>query len=152
MIGGAGPPPPLGDHPNGINISHPNYLFSSVNWHETPRQFTEGHNNNNTMTLCMKNDTAYKSVGNPITWNTYITFGYHAYNYCFQFETQWEPMQRNESDTLKFICASYCYQTSRALAISTQLERWAKDMIAHPYLLHHSRSYFHVDVTNPRQR
>jgi hypothetical protein len=150
MIGGTGPPPPLGDHPNGIDISHPNYLFDSVNWHETPKQFNEGHVNADSMTLRTKNDMAYKSVGNPTTWNQYVSFGYHAYDHCFQFETQWERMQRNESDTLKFIWASYCYQTSRALPISTQLEHWAKD-IAYPYLLQHSPSAIHVDTTDPRQ-
>jgi hypothetical protein len=150
MIRGTGPPPPLGDHPNGIDISHPDYTFDSVNWHETPSQSTESHINDSTKTLRLENDTAYKSVGNPTTWNTYISFGYYAYDHCFQFETQWERMKRNEEDTLKFIWASYCYKTSRALAISTQMERWAKD-IAQPYLLRNSPSSLHVDVTDPRQ-
>ena len=150
MFRGTGPPPPLGDHPNGVDISHPNYSFDSVNWHEPPRQSTESHTNDSTMTLRLENDTAYKSIGNPTTWNTYISFGYHAYDHCFQFETQWERMKRNEEDTLKFIWASYCYKTSRALEISTQMERWAKD-IAHPYLLSKSPSSLHVEVTDPRQ-
>lgn len=59
-------------------------------------------------------------------------------------------MKRNENDTLQFIWASYCYKTSRALKISTQVERWAKD-IAQPYLLRNSPSSLHIDVSDPRQ-
>jgi hypothetical protein len=56
MIRGTGPPPPLGDHPNGIDISHPDYSFDSVNWHEPQNQSTESHINDSTMTLRLEND------------------------------------------------------------------------------------------------
>jgi hypothetical protein len=107
MIRGTGPPPPLGSHPNGIDISHPNYVIDSVNWHEPPIQFAEQFKNPDTMNLRATNDIAYKIVGNPTTWNRYILFGYHAYDHCFQFDTQWERMIKNETDTLKFIWESY---------------------------------------------
>ena len=102
MIGGTGPPPPLGDHPNGINISYPDYSFDTDIWHEPPKETNESFINNDTMTLRSNNDTAYKTIGNATTWHRYITFGYHSYDHCFQFDTQWD-----ECDTLKFIWHTY---------------------------------------------
>ena len=149
MSGGTAPPPPLGDHPHGIDISHPNYAFDSVIWHSPPTLLNEGFTTADTLQLRTSNDSVYHTVGNPTTWHRYITFGYHVYDHCFQFDTQWERMSKNRTDTLKFIWESYCYQTSRDLPISSHLERWAQD-IAKPYLLHHSHS-LGVDTTDPRK-
>ena len=150
MTGGTGPPPPLGNHPNGIDISHPNYAFTTDTWHEPPRQFPESFINSATMTLRTTNDSAYKKVGNPTTWNRYLILGYHAYDHCFQFDTQWERMKNNEADALKFIWEVYSYHVSRSIAIPTQLERWAHD-IARPFLTHNLPDALKVDTTDPRQ-
>ena len=149
MARGTGPPPPLGDHPNGIDVSHPNYAIDSVNWHEPPKQFSENYMNTASMTLRTTNDSAYKIVGNATTWNRYVLFGYHAYDHCFQFDTQWERMSQNQTDTLKFIWEGYSYLLSRGMHIPTKMERWAID-IARPYLQHHLLSALTVDTTDPR--
>jgi hypothetical protein len=149
MSAGTAPPPPLGDLPHGIDISHPNYAFDSVIWHPTPTTFNDGFNTEANIILRKTNDDVYQTVGNPTTWHRYVSFGYHAYDHCFQFDTQWERMSKNQTDTLKFIWESYCYQTSRDLLISPILERWAQD-IAKPYLIHHSYT-LDVDTTDPRQ-
>jgi hypothetical protein len=87
MSGGTALPPPLGDHPHGIDISHPNYAFDSVIWHSPPAttddSFTTAANLNRRKT----SDEVYETVGNPTTWHRYITFGYHVYDHCFQFDT-----------------------------------------------------------------
>jgi hypothetical protein len=62
MIRGTGPPPPLGDHPNGIDISHPSYAIDGVQWHKPPTQFPESFNNSASVNLRLKNDSAYKAV------------------------------------------------------------------------------------------
>jgi hypothetical protein len=67
MAEATGPPPPLGSHPNGVDISHPNYAIDSVTWHEPPQQFSENHMNTASMTAKTSNDQAYKSVRNAIT-------------------------------------------------------------------------------------
>jgi hypothetical protein len=74
------------------------------------------------MTLRKENDFAYQKVGNPSTWERYITFGYHAYDHCFQFETQWERMKETVVDALTFIWNVYSYHLNRAL------ERHAKEI------------------------
>ena len=77
------------------------------------------------MTLRTTNDSAYKIVGNATTWNRYVLFGYHAYDHCFQFDTQWERMSTNQTDTLKFIWEGYSYLLSRGMKIPKKMERWA---------------------------
>ena len=149
MSGGTAPPPPLGDQPHGIDISHPNYAFDSVIWHPPPSLSNDGFTTADTLHLRTTNDSVYQTVGNPTTWHRYITFGYHVYDHCFQFDTQWERMSKNRTDTLKFVWESYCYHIAKDLPISSHLERWAQD-IAKPYLLHHSHS-LEVDTTDPRQ-
>ena len=149
MTRGTGPPPPLGDCPHGIDISHPNYAIDSDIWHEPPKQFPETFNNPAIMTARTKNDLAYKVVGNATTWNRYVLFGYHAYDHCFQFDTQWERMTKNETDTLQFIWESYSYLVDRKLDIPVIVERWAKN-IAQPHLLQCRPEALTVDTTDPR--
>jgi hypothetical protein len=79
MAEATGPPPPLGSHSNGVDISHPNYAIDSVIWQEAPKQFSENHMNTASMTAKTSNDQVYKSIGNATTWNTYVLFGYRAY-------------------------------------------------------------------------
>ena len=101
------------------------------------------------MTLRTTNDAAYKIVGNAHTWNHYTLFGYHAYDHCFQFDTQWQRMIHNQTDTLKFIWESFSYLLSRGMKIPKKLERWAID-IARPHLLTNKPSALTVDTTDPR--
>jgi len=150
MSNGTGPPPPLGSHPNGIDITDPKYAFNTEDWIEPPMQFPEAFINDTTMTLRKENDFAYQKVGNPSTWERYITLGYHAYDHCFQFETQWERMKENEMDALIFIWNVYSYHLNRALPMPTKLQGWAID-IARPYLLNHLPSALTPDTTDPRK-
>ena len=96
MSNGTGPPPPLGSHPNGIDITNPKYAFNTEDWIETLGQFNHALISESPMTRCMENDHAYQQVGNALMWERYITFGYHVYDHCFQFETQWEKLWENE--------------------------------------------------------
>ena len=150
MAEATGPPLPLGNYPNGVDISHPNYAIDSVTWLAPPKQFTENHMNTASMTAKTSNDLAYKSVGNANTWNTYVLFGYHAYDHCFQFDTQWERMRQNQNDVLKFVWESYCYLISRGMKIPKKHERWAQD-IAKPYLSKYLPNALTVDTTDPRR-
>jgi hypothetical protein len=72
MTRGTGPPPPLGDHPNGEDISHPIYAVDSIHWHETPKQFCNNYMNAASRTLRNTNYSAFKIVGNATTWNRRI--------------------------------------------------------------------------------
>ncbi|KAI2505072.1 hypothetical protein MHU86_9348 [Fragilaria crotonensis] len=149
MSNGTGPPPPLGSHPNGIDLTDPKYEFNTEDWIETPRQFPETFINGTTMTLRKENDSAYQKVGNASTWEKYITLGYHAYDHCFQFETQSERMKENEMDALTFIWNVYSYHLNRALDMPPKLERWAID-IARPFLLNNMPSALSPDTSDPR--
>ena len=149
MSNGTGPPPPLGSHPNGIDLTDPKYAFNTEDWIETPRQFPEMFINGTTMTLRKENDSAYQKVGNASTWERYITVGYHAYDHCFPFETQWERMKENEMDALTFIWNVYSYHLNRALDMPPKLERWAID-IARPFLLNNKPSALSPDTSDPR--
>ncbi|KAI2511658.1 hypothetical protein MHU86_2724 [Fragilaria crotonensis] len=101
------------------------------------------------MTLRTTNNSAYKLVGNANTWNYYVLFGYHVYDHCFQFDTQWERMKNNQTDTLKVIWERFSYLVSRSMIISTKLQCWALD-IANLYLQTHMPSALTVDTTDPR--
>jgi hypothetical protein len=144
-----GPPLPLGNYPNAVAISHTNYAINSVTWLEPPKQFTENHMNTASMTIKTSNNLAYKSVKNASTWNTYILFGYHAFDHCFQFNTQWERMRQNEPDVLKFVWERYHFLISRGMKIPKKHERWAQD-IAKPYLSTHHSNALIVNATDPR--
>jgi hypothetical protein len=80
---------------------------------------------------------------------TYITFGYHVHDCCFQFETQLQKIHENEVDVLTFIRHVYFYHVNRALYIPTKLKRWAID-IARPYLLNNLPSALTPDISDPR--
>ena len=114
MSNGTGPPPPLGSHPNGIDITDPKYAFNTEDWIETqgksdPAITSESPmidpaiTRESPMTRRKENDYAYQQVGNASTWERYITFGYHVHDHCFQFKTKWEKMRENEMDVLTFI-------------------------------------------------
>jgi hypothetical protein len=149
MARGAGPPPPLGDHPNGVDVSHPTYAIDSVNRHEPPKQFSKNYMNTASMTLRTTNDSYYKIIGNATTWNRFVLFGFHAYDHCFQFDTQWKCMSQNQTDTLIFIWEGYSYLLSHGKKIPKKMELWAID-IARPYLQIHLISALTVNTTDPR--
>jgi hypothetical protein len=125
MSNGTGPPPPLGSHPNSIDITDSKYAFNKEDWIETPRQFYEALTCDSIMTRCKENDHEYQQVGEALTNEKCITFGYHVYDHCFQFETQWERTQENEMDALTFTWHLYFYHVNRALDMPTKLKRWA---------------------------
>jgi hypothetical protein len=106
MSNGTGSPPPLGSHPNGIDITDPKYAYNTEDWIKTPGQFDHALTSESLMTSRKDNGS---------TWERYITFGYHVYDYCFQFETQWERMRENEMDVLTFVWHVYFYRVNRAL-------------------------------------
>jgi hypothetical protein len=150
MIRGMGPPPPLGDFPHGIDISQPKYMFETEIWCEPPHQFHEEFINLAYVTDRKQNDAIYKTVGNAMTWNRYIVLGFHAYDNCFQFDTQWQKMQQNEGDVLQFNWSVYNYHLSRDLELPAPLESWATD-IAKPYLTVNRPAAIEVDTTDPRK-
>ena len=82
-------------------------------------------------------------------WERYISCGYHVYDHCFQFETQWEGVQENEMDALIFIWHVYFYHINRALDIPMKLKRWAIN-IACPYHLNNLPSALTPDISDPR--
>ena len=91
MMRGPGPPPPLGTHPNGIDIDQPNcYLFYTDEWKQAPTLKNESFRTSETVISCDQNDADYFSIGNQTTWHMYVTLGYDCYDDCFQFKTQWE--------------------------------------------------------------
>ena len=85
-----GPPPPLGSHPSGIDITEPKHALNTKDWIETPKEFSEAFTSNSAMNRRKKIDHTYQQVGNVLTWERYITFGYHVHDYCFQYETPCE--------------------------------------------------------------
>jgi hypothetical protein len=66
MSNGTGPPPPLGSHPNGIDITDPNYAFNTEDCNETPGQFSQALTSESLMTRRKENDHAYQQVGNTL--------------------------------------------------------------------------------------
>ena len=150
MIGGTGPPPPLGLLPNGIDISLPTYTFKTETWSEPPHQFPENYMNLALVTARKKSDQTYQTVGNTTSWNQYIVLGYHVYDNCFQFDTQWDEMQKNEGDALQFIWFVYSYHLSRSMEIPTTLAKWAND-IAKPYLEENRPDTLEPNTDDPRK-
>ena len=153
MIRGTGPPPPLGELlPNGIDTSQPTYTFKTVTWSEPPHQFQfhEGYMNLALVTARKQNDQIYKAVGNTTSWNQYIVLGYHVYDNCFQFDTQWKQMQKNNGDALKFIWFVYSYHLSHSMEIPTTLAKWAND-IAKPYLEENRPETLNPNTDDPRK-
>ena len=150
MTRGTGPPPPLSDFPNGIDISQPEYTFETEIWGEPPFQFPEEYLNLEMVTARKQSDETYKRVGNVTTWNRYIALGYHVYDNCFQFDTQWGLMQKDEGDVLQFIWSVYSYLMSRSMDIPPPVDRWAID-IAKPYLQKHRPATLDVNTDDPRQ-
>ena len=119
-----------------------------MDWIKTPRQFPDKLTSNSIMTRCKGNDNAYQQVGHVSTWERYITFGYHVYDHCFQFETQWERMQESDINALTFVGHVCFYHVNRALNMPTKLKRWAID-IACPYLLNNLSSALTPDISDP---
>jgi hypothetical protein len=136
MTRGPGPPQPLGLLPHGIDISLPSYTFETNEWIEAPALFPERFQNETLETTRRDNDTAFKLVGNKSTWHKYVAVGYHCYDHCFQFETQWNYMAKSESDILTFVWLMHSYHLERKLSPLAILSKWAKD-IAQPYLAIH---------------
>lgn len=114
MMRGPGPPPPLGLFPNGINVDQPAYSFDTDEWKATPNLQNESFRNEKSVSDREQNDSSYVLlVGNKTTWHKYNALGYHCYDDCFQFESQWDRMIQSESDTLTFIWAMYTYHCNK---------------------------------------
>ena len=75
------------------------------------------------MTRRKEIDHTYQQVGNASTWERYVTFGYHVYDHCIQFETEWERMQENEMDAKLWTWVPSHLSGNRALDMPTKLER-----------------------------
>ena len=151
MIRGTGPPSPLGDFPHGINISQPKYTFETVIWCEPPHQFHKEFINLAYVTERKQNDAIYKTMGNATTWNRYIVLAFHAYDNCFQFDTQWQKMQKNEGDVLQFIWSVSNYHLSRDLEIQARpLKSWDTDIVK-PHQTVNRPEAIEVDTTDPRK-
>jgi hypothetical protein len=150
MMRGPGPPPPLGSSPHGIDTNLPNYSFATDEWIDTPTLFPESFRNEDSAKTRHENDAAYLLVGNKSTWFKYVVFGYHCYDHCFQFETQWNKMTQSESDTLTFVWMIYSYHLDRKITPHTTLKHWALD-IAQPYLETHISNAELMTINDPRE-
>jgi hypothetical protein len=150
MMRGPGPPPPLGSSPHGIDTNLPNYSFATDEWIDTPTLFPESFRNEDSAKTRHENDAAYLLVGNKSTWFKYVVFGYHCYDHCFQFETQWNKMTQSESDTLTFVWMIYSYHLDRKITPHTTLKHWALD-IAQPYLETHKSNAELMTINDPRE-
>ena len=146
---GPGPPPPLGTTPNGVDINQPKYSFDTDEWKKAPKLSNESFRNTDSVVSRNKNDSDYFTIGNQTTWHQYIVLGYHCYDDCFQFETQWERMIQSESDTLTYIWYVYTYHCNTKLEMPTVLQNWAMD-IAKPYLERNYPDRLTPDTTDPR--
>ena len=137
------------DVPPNIDITHPKYLFGKVEWDAPPILICNTSIQRAHLSRREKQDELYRHVGNPITWDQYITIGYYTYDDCFQFETQWTKMCRNLLDKYKFIWFSYTYHKKRYLMPSDELEAWAIDIVQ-PFLIQHFPDGYEPDTTDPR--
>ena len=149
MTRGPGPPPPLGTHPNGIDIDHPKYLFYTEEWKKAPILKNERFRNAESVISRDQNDSDYFAIGNQTTWHMYVILGYHCYDDCFQFETQWERMVQSESDALTYIWFVYTYHCNMQIDMPIILHNWSKD-IAQPYLEKHHPDRLTPDTSDPR--
>ena len=146
---GPGPPPPLGTSPNGVDINQPKYSFDTDEWKKAPKLSNESFRNTDSVVSRDKNDSDYFTIGNQTTWHQYIVLGYHCYDDCFQFETQWERMIQSESDSLTYIWYVYTYHCNTKLEMPTVLQNWAMD-IAKPYLEGNYPDRLTPDTNDPR--
>jgi hypothetical protein len=137
------------DVPPGIDITQSKYLFGKVEWDKPPILSCVTSLQKAKLTRREEQDAQYCNVGNPTTWDQYITIGYFIYDDCFQFDAQWTKMGHNLMAKYKFIWFSYVYHTTRHLALSTELEAWALD-IARPYISRHLPGGYDPDTTDPR--
>ena len=137
------------DVPQGIDITQSKYLFGKVEWDVAPVISCTTSTQKAHLARREAQDDLYRTVGNPITWDLYISIGYFTYDDCFHFETQWMKMCRHLTAKYKFIWFSYLYHTKRFLATANTLEAWALD-IARPYLLKNLPDGYEPDTTDPR--
>ena len=149
MMKEPGPPPPLGDNPNGINTNQPKYNFETEERKKAPNLKNESFRNPESVVHRDQNDADYFTIGNQTTWHKYIGLGYHCYDDCFQFETQWERMLQSEEDALTYIWFIYTYHCNMNIAIPTLLKNWANN-IAQPYLEKNHPDRLTPDTTDPR--
>lgn len=136
------------DVPPDIDITLDKYRFGKVEWDVPPFINCITANQREKQDRREGQDEIYRSVGNPITWDQYLSIGYYIYDDCFQFETQWTKMGSNLLAKYKFIWFSYQYHSNRYLMTADELEAWAMD-IARPYLIKHAPDYT-PDTSDPR--
>ena len=139
----------LDDVPPDIDITQSKFLFGQVEWENAPTLSCETSIQTAHLDRRMTQDDLYKRVGNPHTWNQYVSLGYYVFDDCFQFETQWAKLSTNLTAKYKFLWFAYTYHTTRYLPVPTQLAAWAR-AVAYPYLEIHIPDGYTPDTTNTR--
>jgi hypothetical protein len=140
----------LDDIPPDIDITQSKYLFGHSEWEEVPVLTVVNLPQRDHLDRRMTQDALYRHVGNPTTWNRYVTLGYYIFDDCFQFDTQWTKLCTNLTKKYKFLWFSYAYHITRYLEVPTQLSAWAID-IARPYLQLHLPDAYNPVTTDPRE-
>jgi hypothetical protein len=139
----------LDDIPPDIDITQPKYLFSQSEWEEAPVLTVVSIPQRDHLDRRLAQDALYRNVGNPTTWNQYVTLGYYVFDDCFQFDTQWMKLCTDLTKKYKFMWFSYTYYTTRHLEVPTQLSAWAID-IARPHLQTHLPDGYNPETKDPR--
>jgi hypothetical protein len=131
------------------SISLSSYTFETNEWIKAPTLFPERFRNEALEQIRRENDTAYKLlVGNKSTWYKYVAVGYHCYDHCLQFETQWNNMAKSESEIITFVWLMHSYHLDKKLFPLAILTKWAKD-IAQPCLAIHKPAVLTMAITDP---
>jgi hypothetical protein len=135
--------------PPDIDISQPKYQFGGSEWSDPPTISCATEEQRAHYDQREIQDAQYKVVGNSVTWDLYITFGYYIYDDCFQFDQQWTKMCKDITGKYKFIWFAYMYYVNRYLEMPPTLAAWATD-IAKPYLEKECPGGHDPDTSNPR--
>ena len=109
----------LDDVPPDIDITQSKFLFGQVEWENAPTLSCKTPIQTAHLDRRMTQDDLYKRVGNPHTWNQYVSLVYYVFDDCFQFETQWAKLSTNLTAKYKFLWFAYTYHTTRYLPVPT---------------------------------
>ena len=101
--------------PPDIDISQPKYQFGGSEWADPPNTPCATEEQRAHYDQREIQDAQYKVVGNSVTWDLYITFGYYIYDDCFHFDQQWTKMGKDITGKYKFIWFAYMYHVNRYL-------------------------------------
>ena len=139
----------LDNIPPGVDITHSKNLFGHSEWEEAPVLTVVDIPQRDHLDRRLSQDALYWQLGNPTTWNRYVTLGYYIFDDFFQFDTQWTKLCTDLTKKYKFMWLFYAYHITRYLEVPTQLSAWALE-IAYPRLQTHHPEAYNPVTTDPR--